>query len=52
MDRVRNQKSGGIERDAAGMVSELVSAHSAEAGSENPSAADRACAVRLKVAAL
>lgn len=34
------------------MVSELVSAHSAKAGGENAGAADRACAVRLKVAAL
>ena len=33
-------------------VSEPVSAHSAKAGGENPGAADRACAVRLKVAAL
>ena len=32
------------------MVSELVSAHSAEAGSENPSAAERACAAGFEVA--
>ena len=34
------------------MVSELVSAHSAKTEGENAGAADRACAVRLKVAAL
>ena len=46
----QNQKSGGIERDATGMVSERVSAHSAKAGGENPGAADRARAAGFEVA--
>ena len=37
-------------RDAAGMVSELVSAHSAKAGGENAGAADRARAAGFEVA--
>ena len=48
--RIKNPEE--LSEDAAGMVSELVSAHSAKAGGENAGAADRTCAVRLEVAAL